>query len=156
MSGPRADAFAALLGIDVERRGSGHTVAVLTTDERHANPHGTVHGAVFYAVAGAAVAAAANDDESSGIISSVLVEYLQPAALGDQLHAEVAREVTTGREDIFTGSVRRGARGRSAGLGTGPRHPPVPHRLSRRRASPTRPPLARAVAPWPNLWEPRH
>jgi acyl-CoA thioesterase len=108
MSGPGADAFAALLGISVERRGAGHTVAVLDTDERHANPHNTVHGAVFYAVAGAA---AANDDESSGIISSVLVEYLQPAALGDQLYAEVAREVSTGREDIFTGTVRRGAEG---------------------------------------------
>ena len=111
MSGPQADAFAALLGIEVDRRGPGHTVAVLHTDERHANPHNTVHGAVFYAVAGAAVAAAANDDESSGIISSVLVEYLRPAALGDQLYAEVAREVTTGREDIFTGTVRRGAEG---------------------------------------------
>ena len=72
MSGPKADAFAALLGIEVARRGPGHTVAILTTDERHANPHGTVHGAVFYAVRGAAVAAAANDDEHSGIISSVL------------------------------------------------------------------------------------
>ena len=111
MSAPRDDAFAALLGIDVERRSSGHTVATLTTDERHANPHGTVHGAVFYAVAGAAVASAANDAENSGIISSVLVEYLQPAALGDELCAEVAREVSTGREDIFTGSVRRGAEG---------------------------------------------
>jgi acyl-CoA thioesterase len=111
MSGPQADAFAALLGIEVDRRGPGHTVAVLHTDDRHANPHNTVHGAVFYAVAGAAVAAAANDEESSGIISSVLVEYLQPAALGDQLYAEVAREVTTGREDIFTGTVRRGAEG---------------------------------------------
>jgi acyl-CoA thioesterase len=108
MKGPRDDAFAALLGIDVERRASGHTVASLTTDDRHANPHGTVHGAVFYAVAGAAVAAAANDAENSGIISSVLIEYLQPAALGDSLFAEVAREVSTGREDIFTGSVRRG------------------------------------------------
>ena len=111
MSGPGADAFAAHLGIGVERRGPGHTVAVLATNERHANPHGTVHGAVFYAVAGAAVAAAANDTENSGIISSVLVEYLQPAALGDELYAEVAREVSTGREDIFTGSVRRGAQG---------------------------------------------
>jgi acyl-CoA thioesterase len=111
MSSPGADAFAALLGISVERRDAGHTVAVLDTDERHANPHNTVHGAVFYAVAGAAVAAAANDDESSGIISSVLVEYLQPAALGDQLYAEVAREVSTGREDIFTGTVRRGPEG---------------------------------------------
>src|SRR5277367_482310 len=106
MSGPRADAFAALLGIAVQRRDAGHTVAILTTDERHTNPHNTVHGAVFYAVAGAA-----NDEESSGIISSVLVEYLQPAAPGDQLYAEVAREVSTGREDIFTGTVRRGAEG---------------------------------------------
>ena len=48
-----------------------------------------MHGAVFYAVAGAAVAAAANDEEHSGIISSVLVEYLQPAAIGDELYAEV-------------------------------------------------------------------
>jgi len=111
MSGPRTDEFAAFLGIEVVRQGAGHTVATLTTDGRHANPHGTVHGAVFYAVAGAAVAAAANDAEHSGIVSSVLVEYLQPAAIGDELHAEVTREVSTDREDIFTGSVRRGGDG---------------------------------------------
>jgi acyl-CoA thioesterase len=111
MTGPGVDAFSALLGIAVERPGPGHTTAMLVTDDRHANPHGTVHGAVFYAVAGAAVAAAANDDEHSGIISSVLVEYLQPAALGDELYAEVTRTVSTGREDIFTGSVRRGEQG---------------------------------------------
>ena len=70
-----------------------------------------MHGAVFYAVAGAAVAAAANDDENSGIISSVLVEYLQPAAIGDRLLAEVTREASTDREDIFTGTVRRGEGG---------------------------------------------
>jgi acyl-CoA thioesterase len=111
MSGPATDEFAALLGIDVQRRGPGHTVATLLTGPQHANPHGTVHGAVFYAVAGSAVAAAANDDEHSGIISSVLVEYLQPAAPGDQLRAEVTREVATEREDIFTGTVHRGEGG---------------------------------------------
>ena len=111
MAGPQPDSFAALLGIEVARRGSGHTVATLLTDGRHANPHGTVHGAVFYAVAGAAVAAAANDEEHSGIISSVLVEYLQPAAIGDELLAEVTREASTEREDIFTGTVRRGSEG---------------------------------------------
>ncbi len=111
MAGPQADRFAALLGIEVRREGPGHTVAALTTGEDHANPHGTVHGAVFYAVAGAAVAAAANDEESSGIISSVLVEYLQSAAIGDELYAEVLREVSTEREDIFTGTVRRGRAG---------------------------------------------
>jgi acyl-CoA thioesterase len=109
--GPKNDEFAAYLGIEVARRGVGHTVALLQTDERHANPHGTVHGAVFYAVAGAAVAAAANDAEHSGIITSVLVEYLQPAAIGDQLYAEITREASTEREDIFTGTVRRGQLG---------------------------------------------
>jgi acyl-CoA thioesterase len=107
VTGPKKDEFAALLGIEVTRRGSGQTVAALTTTEQHANPHGTVHGAVFYAVAGAAVAAAANDDEHSGIITSVLVEYLRPASIGDELYAEVAREASTEREDIFTGTVRR-------------------------------------------------
>ena len=49
--GPRNDEFASLLGIEVVRRGPGHTVASMTTAAQHANPHGTVHGAVFYAVA---------------------------------------------------------------------------------------------------------
>ncbi|MGP0031095.1 MAG: PaaI family thioesterase [Acidimicrobiales bacterium] len=110
-SAPRMDEFSALLGIDVRRHGPGHTVATLTTDGRHANPHRTVHGAVFYAVAGAARAAAANDEHHSGIISSVLVEYLQPASLGDVLYAEISRETSTDREDIFTGTVRRGEQG---------------------------------------------
>ncbi len=111
MADPQADRFAALLGIAVRREGPGHTVATLETTEVHANPHGTVHGAVFYAVAGAAVAAAANDAERSGIISSVLVEYLAPAAIGDELCAEILCEVSTEREDIFTGTVRRGPTG---------------------------------------------
>jgi acyl-CoA thioesterase len=110
-SEPRKDEFAALLGIDVTRQGSGRTTAVLATKEQHANPHGTVHGAVFYAVAGAAVAAAANDAEHSGIITSVSVEYLQAGAIGDQLGAEVERAASTEREDIFTGTVRRGPGG---------------------------------------------
>jgi acyl-CoA thioesterase len=110
-AGPKNDEFAALLGIEVQRLGSGHAVATLTTGGQHANPHGTVHGAVFYAVAGAAVAAAANDEERSGIVSSVLVEYLQPAAIGDILRAEIVNEISTGREDIFTGAVRRGEDG---------------------------------------------
>ena len=86
-------------------------MATLQTDEHHANPHGTVHGAVFYAVAGAAVAAAANDDDHSGIVSSVLVEYLRPAAIGDVLRAEISKEASTDREDIFTGTVSRGDQG---------------------------------------------
>ncbi len=106
-AGPGNDAFSAYLGIEVRRHGPGHSLATLTTADHHANPHGTVHGAVFYAVAGAAIAAAANDEEHSGIVTSVLVEYLRPATIGDILRAEVTREVSTEREDIFTGTVSR-------------------------------------------------
>ncbi len=140
-----------------QRHGAGHTVAILTTGEQHANPHGTVHGAVFYAVAGAAVAAAANDAENSGIISSVLVEYLQPAALGDELYAEVAREVSTGREDIFTGSVRRGAEGdllawvRARGTRRARAGLSLPPDASTRTG-----PERGGISRWPNLWEPGH
>jgi acyl-CoA thioesterase len=112
-AGPKKDEFAALLGIEVERLGPGHAVAILHTEGHHANPHGTVHGAVFYAVAGAAVAAAANDDDHSGIISSVLVEYLRPAAIGDVLRAEISKEASTDREDILTGTVCRADQGDS-------------------------------------------
>ena len=115
-----------------------------------------MHGAVFYAVAGAAVAAAANDAEHSGIISSVLVEYLQPAALGDELCAEVRREVTTGREDIFTGTVRRGDAGDLLALGARPRHAPGPRRRltqAIRDAGRPKGPVGRTSPPWPNLWE---
>ncbi len=128
-AGPKDDAFAALLGIDVERRRPGHTVATLTTTEHHANPHGAVHGAVFYAVVGAALAAAANDEEHSGIVTSVLVEYLRPAAIGDVLRAEVVREVSTGarghlHRDRAPGRRRRSGPG--AGLGACPGYPQVP------------------------------
>ena len=119
--GPKKDEFAEYLGIEVDRRGPGHTVALLRTAAQHANPHGTVHGAVFYAVAGAAVAAAANDAEHSGIITSVLVEYLQPASIGDELSAEVARAgVDRARGHLHRdGAARRGRR--PAGLGARPR-----------------------------------
>ena len=105
-------------------------MAELDHTEQHANPHGTVHGAVFYAVAGAAVAAAANDDEHSGIISSVLVEYLQPASIGDELFADVdARGLDRARGHLHR--HRASGRGRRpAGLGPGPGHPSIPAELS--------------------------
>ncbi len=107
MAGPQPDAFAALLGIEVERLGPGRTRAQLRTGPQHTNPHGTVHGAVFYAVAGSAVAAAANDEESSGIITSVLVEYLRPVHPGDTMTADVEPVARTGREDVFVARLSR-------------------------------------------------
>jgi acyl-CoA thioesterase len=66
-----------------------------------------VHGAVFYAVAGAAIAAAANDETRSGIITSVSIEYLLPVKVGDVLRAEVEPAASTEREDVFVARLLR-------------------------------------------------
>ena len=150
--GPKKDEFAALLGIEVTRRGPGHTVAVLTTKEQHANPHGTVHGAVFYAVAGAAVAAAANDAEHSGHHHLGPRRVPAPAAIGDELFAEVERDGL----DRARGHLHRhrapGRGRRPAGLGPGPGHPAITPGLIE-TADPLSGPSS---CLWPNLWAPCH
>jgi acyl-CoA thioesterase len=106
-AGPRPDAFAALLGIVVDRIGPGRAVARLQTGPEHANPHGTVHGAVFYAVAGCAIAAAANDEQYSSMISAVHIDYLAPGKPGDELRAEAEVTERTEREDVIVARVIR-------------------------------------------------
>jgi acyl-CoA thioesterase len=108
MSGPlRPDAFAALLGISVTRDAPGQAEACLTVGPQHLNPHATAHGALIYSLAGVALAAAANDDAHSGVVSAVLIDYLHPAQAGDVLvaRAELSERLT--REDLFTVRVVR-------------------------------------------------
>jgi acyl-CoA thioesterase len=110
VSAPVADdAFAALLGIDVEPGGHGTATARVHVSDDHTNPHGTAHGALIFAVAGAALAAAANDDDHSGVVASTHIDYLARARVGDVLvaHAEVAERLL--REDVFVVRVVSGS-----------------------------------------------
>ncbi len=127
------DAFAAAFGIEVRTLGPGRTNASLKSGPEHANPHGTVHGVVLYAVAGAAIAAAGNDATSSWMISTLTVDYLRPAQLGDLLSAEVELDERTEREDLFVARIfASGASGKelvARANARGPRRP----RAGRRR-----------------------
>jgi acyl-CoA thioesterase len=105
----RPDTFAALLGITVTRLGSGRTESALTVGPDHLNPHGTAHGALLYSLAGVALAAAANDDEHSGVVSAVHIDYLHPALLGDALVARAELAERLDREDLFQVRVLRAA-----------------------------------------------
>ncbi len=105
------DAFAEHLGVAVERTSPGTARATLTLDARHANPHGTAHGAVLYSLAGIALAAAANDDTTSGIVSAVHIDYLAPARPGEALTATAQLVDSTAREDVFVVRVVRDADG---------------------------------------------
>lgn len=105
----RPDAYAALLGIEVDGQGGGRAEACLQVDQRHLNPHGTAHGALIYSLAGIALAAAANDQEHSGIVSAVHIDYLQPARAGDRLTATADLAERLPKEDVFVVRVARGS-----------------------------------------------
>jgi acyl-CoA thioesterase len=105
---PAPDAYAKLLGIEVTQHGGGHAEARVTVTGDHLNPHGTAHGAFLYSVAGTALAAAANDDEHSGVVSAVLIDYLSPAREGDELLATAQVAERMPKEDVFVVRVTRG------------------------------------------------
>lgn len=108
MSAPRTDAYAALLGIDVTGHGGGRAEARAQVTDDHLNPHGTAHGSFLFSLAGIALAAAANDDEHSGVVSAVHIDYVRPARPGDALlaTAEVAERLA--KEDLFVVRVTHG------------------------------------------------
>ncbi len=108
MSAPRIDAYAAFLGVEVTGHGGGRAEATVVVSEDHLNPHGTAHGSFLFSLAGIALAAAANDDEHSGVVSAVQIDYLRPARPGDTLvaRAELAERLT--KEDLFVIRVTHG------------------------------------------------
>jgi acyl-CoA thioesterase len=106
---PAADRYAQHLGIEVTGHGGGRAESTVTVTEDHLNPHHTTHGAFIFAVVGTAVAAAANDDEHTGVASSIHIDYLRPTRLGDRLRAEAEVAERLPKEDIFTIRVTDGA-----------------------------------------------
>jgi acyl-CoA thioesterase len=109
MNAPRPDAFADFLGAKITQLGGGNATAELTFGPQHLNPHGTGHGSCIYALAGLALAAAANNDTHSGVVSAVQIDYLAPVREGDTLVAHAAVQERLTREDIFVIRVLRGA-----------------------------------------------
>lgn len=106
ISSPLPDAFASHLGIEVERDGGGDRVtARATVGGDHLNPHGGAHGAFIYALAGAALAALANDETRSGMVSSVHIDYLRPAGPGDDLVATATIAELLDRGHIYSVSI---------------------------------------------------
>jgi acyl-CoA thioesterase len=103
----RPDMFATLLGITAQRLADGVTEAEVTVGPGHLNPHGTAHGAFLYALGGVALAAAANDERHSGLVSAVHVDYLRPAHRGDRLVARAELTERTAREDLFVVRILR-------------------------------------------------
>ena len=107
MSAPSPDTFAELIGVRVERLSTGRTRAHLTIGPQHLNPHGTTHGSALYSLSGAAIAAALNDDLTSGLVWQASIEYLAPSREGDELTAEAVVGEVQGKDAEVVVNITR-------------------------------------------------
>ncbi|KRD06641.1 thioesterase [Mycobacterium sp. Root265] len=115
----KTDHYARHLGIAVQNFGGGEATATLIVGPDHLNPHGTAHGALLFSVVGAALAAAANNDTHSGVVSSIHIDYLAPAREGDELVAVAAVGERLAREDIFVVRLTRAGEDAAIARATG-------------------------------------
>ena len=109
MSAPSPDTFAELIGVRVERLLPGRTRAYLTVGLQHLNPHGTTHGSALYSLSGAAIAAALNDELTSGLVWKASIEYLAPSREGDELTAEAIVGEGQGKDVDVNVTITRAA-----------------------------------------------
>ena len=76
--------FRELVGLEVTDHGDGEATVMLTADERHLNPYGTVHGGAIATLVdvamGGAVAAAGAD---APVTIEMKVTYLEPGRPGE-------------------------------------------------------------------------
>jgi uncharacterized protein (TIGR00369 family) len=112
--------LADLLDLDVEMPEAGRAVARISTTERHHNPHGTVHGAVLFAMVDTAMGAATmsvleGDDLCASI--DVHLRFLAPV-FGGELSA-TAEVLRAGRRVVHLESHVRDADGGLVATGTG-------------------------------------
>lgn len=100
--------------IDVERSGIGRCVVAGTVEERHLNLNRVVHGGVYATILdtamGASVVTTLTEGETTAT-TSLYVEFLRAARLGDRLIAE-GRILRRGRHLAFVSGSLTDAQGR--------------------------------------------
>lgn len=100
------DLYAQHLGIQLNEFKAGMAEASLKVQPYMVNAHGTVHGAVIYALADYAFAVACNAYGKTSVGLSTTIQFIKAAKPGDTLTAraqEVSRTYRTGfyRIDIY-------------------------------------------------------
>ena len=91
------DAFARWLGIGDVVTGFGESRLLVTVRADMLNGHGTLHGGVTHAIAGAGFAFAANSHGPKAVAAETSMSYLRPVRAGDVVECHV-RELSRGRK----------------------------------------------------------
>lgn len=103
-----ADAFSALLGIQLIDAGDDRARLSLVLSERHLNFLGGGHGGVIFALADMAFGLASNSRGVMSIGIDAHISYIAGARTGDRLEAVAALVSRNRRTAVYRVDVRRG------------------------------------------------
>ncbi|AMA73929.1 MULTISPECIES: PaaI family thioesterase [Aneurinibacillus] len=95
------DPYARHLGIRLVELGEGTAVAEVDVREEMLNAHGTTHGAVIFALADFAFAAACNSYGRPCVALSMNVQYMAPSGKGARLRAVATEKKKTARAGFY-------------------------------------------------------
>ncbi|MGV3489640.1 MAG: PaaI family thioesterase [Tuberibacillus sp.] len=88
----KKEPYANFLGIELKELGPGTATAEIQIQEHMLNTHGTVHGAVIFALADYVFAAACNSYGRTSVGLSTTVNFMAPAFQGKRLKATATEE----------------------------------------------------------------
>lgn len=95
------------LGITVLVSAPGNAEATMTVRDDMLNGFGVCHGGHLFALADTAFAFACNGYGEVTVAASANIDFLRPAAVGDQLIASATERSRGGRTGVYDVSVRR-------------------------------------------------
>jgi acyl-CoA thioesterase len=84
--------YANFLGIKLQELGEGTATATLEVQNHMLNTHGTVHGAIIFAIADYVFAAASNSYGKTSVGISTTVNFMSAGKKGSQLKATAVEE----------------------------------------------------------------
>jgi len=117
-----ADAASAALGMRVEDLGEGRAVVSMVVRDDMVNGHDLCHGGLIASLADSAFALACNSHGPVTVAAGFSIDFLEPARLGEVLHAHAREIALRGRSGLYDVTVRAGDtviaefRGRSRSL----------------------------------------
>ncbi|MFC9330129.1 hydroxyphenylacetyl-CoA thioesterase PaaI [Kitasatospora sp. NPDC057015] len=95
------------LGIALDEVSAGRALMRMRISADMVNGHGTAHGGYLFLLADAAFSYACNAYGPVTVAQAAQVTFLAPAGVGDELVAEAAERVRSGRSGIYDVTVRQ-------------------------------------------------
>lgn len=95
------DAASQALGMRLEESRPGYARVSMPVRADMIQGHATCHGGFVFALADSAFAFACNSHGGTVVAAGCSIEFLNPAALGDQLSAEAQEQGLSGRSGVY-------------------------------------------------------